>query len=219
MLLAEELLLLGLSPARGTVVNGARQQLTVGLAGALVAELALDGLVELRAKTFVVAGEPPAAPLLHDTYVELASGKGRHSKGQLRRLDRALGRVWPRLTDGLVELGVLGRRQDRVLLVPVTRHPVVDRSAYDQVVDRVRRAAADDREIDPRTSVLLALSGPCRLLEVVAPERAQRPHAKQRIAEATSLAPVAPVVKAVIAEAQAAVAAAATVAAVAGSSS
>ncbi|MGZ4593720.1 MAG: GPP34 family phosphoprotein, partial [Actinomycetes bacterium] len=118
MLLAEELLLLGLSPARGTVVNGARQQLTVGLAGALVAELALDGLVELRAKTFVVAGEPPAAPLLHDTYVDLASGKGRHSKGQLRRLDRALGRVWPRLTDGLGERRVLGRRQDRVLPAP-----------------------------------------------------------------------------------------------------
>jgi len=50
MLLAEELLLLGLDPARGTVVNNARQQLLVGLSGALVGELALSGAVQLSGR-------------------------------------------------------------------------------------------------------------------------------------------------------------------------
>jgi hypothetical protein len=218
MLIAEELLLLSLSPEKGTVVNGAREQLKVGLAGALVAELALAGLVEVRDRTFVVVGDAPAAPLLRDVHRELATGRGRRSKGQLRRLDRALGRVWPRIVDGLVASGALDRRQDRVLGFPVTRHPVLDERAYGEVLDRVRRAATSPGEIDPRTAVLLALAGPCRLLEVVAPEHADRRYAKLRIAAATSSTPVAPVVKAVIQEAQAAVAAGIAAAAVAGSS-
>ncbi|ABD10929.1 hypothetical protein CcI156_05150 [Frankia sp. CcI156] len=58
--------------------------------------------------------------------------------------------------------------------------------------------------------LLLALAGPARLLEVVAPERASRGHAKERIRTATDLTPVAPIVKKVIAEAEAVVIAAAT---------
>ena len=56
MLLAEELLLLGLDPVEGTVVNSARQELLVGLAGALVGELALSGLVDLSGKRFIAVG-------------------------------------------------------------------------------------------------------------------------------------------------------------------
>jgi hypothetical protein len=109
--------------------------------------------------------------------------------------------------DGLVEQGIVEARRERVLLVPVTRHPVRDVMAQRQLVERLRGAARTDGPLDPRIAVLLALSGPCRLLEVVAPERSERRHAKQRIAEATDRTPVAPVVKAVIQETQAAVAA------------
>jgi hypothetical protein len=59
MLLAEELLLLGLDPVEGAVVNNARQQLLVGLASALVGELALAGLVDLSGKRFIAVGRPP----------------------------------------------------------------------------------------------------------------------------------------------------------------
>jgi ParB-like chromosome segregation protein Spo0J len=77
----------------------------------------------------------------------------------------------------------------------------------------VRLAATGDNGLEGRTAVLLALTGPARLLEVVAPERADRKHARRRIATAAELTPVAPVVKKVIAEMQAAAAASATVAA------
>jgi len=71
MLLAEELVLLGVDPVKGTVVNQGGQALRAGQ--------------------------------LRDTYAELASGRGRRTKAQLRRLDRALGGVWPRVVDGLAE--------------------------------------------------------------------------------------------------------------------
>jgi len=64
VLLAEELLLLGLDPVEGMVVNNARRELLVGLAGALVGELALAGLVDLSGKGFIAVGRPPGDPLL-----------------------------------------------------------------------------------------------------------------------------------------------------------
>jgi hypothetical protein len=209
MLLAEELLLLGLDPVEGTVVNNAGRELLVGLAGALVGELALAGLVDLSGKRLIAVGGPPGDPLLAAAHQALARSTGRRAAAQLRGLDKGLGGIWSRLVDGLAGRGVLDRRRDRVLLVPVTRHPVLAPAVREEVLERVRAAAAGEGEIEPRTAVVLALAGPSRLLEVVAPDKAGRPHARRRIETATELTPVAPVVKKVIAEMHAAAAAAA----------
>jgi hypothetical protein len=109
---------------------------------------------------------------------------------------------------------VLGRRRDRVLFWSVTRHPVLRPDAREEPLRRIRLAASGDAGLEPRTAVLLALTGPARLLEVVAPERAARRHARQRIKAATELTPVAPVVKKVISEMQAAAGGAAVTTAV-----
>lgn len=217
MLIAEELLLLGLDPVRGRPL-ATRQYLVVCLTGALVGELALAGSVELSGGRFCAVGPAPADPLLGRVHAQLGQRTVRRAPGQLRRMDRALGGAWSQLVDRLVERGVLGRRRDRVLLWSVTRHPVLRPDTRDEPLRRVRVAATGDGYLDPRTAVLLALSGPARLLEVVAPERADRRHAKRRIATATELTPVAPVVKKVIAEMQAAAGAAAVTASVAGTS-
>ncbi len=47
-------------------------------------------------------------------------------------------------------------------------------------------------------AVVLALSGPCQLLEVVAPDRSTRRHARKRIDGAAELVPAAAAVKATI---------------------
>jgi hypothetical protein len=213
LLLAEELLLLGIDPVKGTVVNGAKQQLLVGLAGALIGELALAGAVELPGKRFVAVGPAPEHPLLAGVHQVLAQPTSRRAAGQLRQIDKAVGGLWPRLVDGLIEQAVLGRRADRVLFFAVTRHPVLQPAARDEPLQRVRLAAAGDNGLEARTAVLLALAGPSRLLSVIAPDRADRRHARQRVKMATELTPVAPVVKRVIAEMQAAATAGATVAA------
>jgi hypothetical protein len=218
VLLAGELLLLALDPVRGAPVNSSREPLKVCLCGALVAELSLGGHVTLDGRRFVVTGSVPPAGLLRDVYDALASPKGRRAADQLRRLDRVLGGVWKRVVDALADRGVLGRRRDRVLLWRVTRHPVLRTDLRDDVVGRIRAAAAGDGELDPRTATVLALSGPARLLEVVAPAR-PRAKAKARIAEAADLTPVAPVVKKVIAAAQAAAMAGATAATTAATTS
>ena len=59
--------------------------------------------------------------------------------------------------------------------------------------------------------MLLALSGPCQMLEVVAPDRADRAKAKKRIAHAAEQVPAADAVKHVIDATQAAIIAGTTV--------
>ncbi|EIV90741.1 hypothetical protein FraQA3DRAFT_0139 [Frankia sp. QA3] len=219
MLLAEDLLLLALDPDRGTPVNSSRQPLGVALCGALVAELGLAGLIEEDGRRLAPVGIRPKHPLLADVHAALGTVRGRRAADQLRRLDGAIGGVWSRVVDGLVDADVLGRRRDRVLVVRITHHPVLRTEARDEVVWRMRTAATGDGPLDPRTATVLALSGPARLLEVVAPQRAERRHAKARIAAATDQTPIAPIVRKVIQEAQQAAAAAATTAAIASTAS
>ena len=76
-------------------------------------------------------------------------------------------------------------------------------------MDQVRAAATGEGSVRPDVAVVLALTGPCRLLERVAPERGTRGEAK-RIARVTAETPFAPTVAKVVDELIAAVAATAT---------
>ncbi|MBL7496311.1 GOLPH3/VPS74 family protein [Frankia nepalensis] len=221
MLIAEELLLLALDPAEGSPVNSSRQPLTMTLSGALIAELGLAHGVVVDGKRFHPVGPTPPDPLLAAAHRAVGTVKGRRAADQVRRLDKALGGVWSTVVDRLVEEKVIGRERRRMLLFPVTRHPVLRTDLRDEVVRRAQEAARGSGPLDARTAALLALAGPSRLLEVVAPDRADHKHAKERIATATAATPVAPVVVRVLREAQAATNAAigASVAATAGSSS
>jgi hypothetical protein len=77
-------------------------------------------------------------------------------------------------------------------------------------VDQVRAAATGVGPVRPDVAVVLALAGPCRLLERVAPDRSTRRGAKRRIAAATAETPFAPDVATIVDELIAAVAATAT---------
>jgi len=86
---------------------------------------------------------------------------------------------------------------------------------------RVQAAASGDDELDARTALLLAMTGPAHLLEVVAPARADRRHARRRIdhaLDAGTLRDVSAAVRQVLADAAAATVAATTAAVVASGS-
>jgi hypothetical protein len=90
----------------------------------------------------------------------------------------------------LVDAGVLAPSTGG----PRSGNPVVDHAARNEVVTRLRAAAAGDDPKDVRTAVLLSMTGPVQLLELVAPERSARKHARRRIdhaLDATSMRPVA----------------------------
>ena len=105
----------------------------------------------------------------------------------------------------LADVGVLGR--ERSSFLRPTRHPVIDTAAHQAVLDQVRAAAIGQEPAPPDVAVVLALAGPCRLLERVAPERSTRREVKKRIARATAETPFAPGVAKILEELTAAVAA------------
>ncbi len=205
VLIAEMLLLVAVKD-NGHVPAGADTFVKVGLTGALLAELAIDGQLTTGEGGTVRTGDTrPGDELLGDVYDAVREHlEGRKAKQVISGLSRHIGGSWNRVVDRLVDTGVLGRYRPSVLRP--TRHPVLDTAARQAVLDQVRMAARGEGLARPDVTVVLALAGPCQLLERVAPDRGTRGEAKRQIARATAETPFAPGVAKIIDELTAAVA-------------
>lgn len=223
MLLAEEFMLLATDPEKGRPPTSQDGYVEPGIVGALVSELALAGRVRLDGRRAVVAdGSPTGDALLDETLAHLAgdAGGAKDLKGQVKKLDQALGKLPERVTDRLVAAGVLAEVDRKVLgLFPVERHPVADAAAYRRVRDELRSALLGTGALEPRTAALAGLVGACELVGQVVDDRQDRKAAKARAKEVIDQSLAAPAVKAVVREIQAAAAAAVVVAAAASGSS
>jgi Golgi phosphoprotein 3 GPP34 len=213
VLIAEMLLLVAVND-KGHVPFGGDAFIKVGLSGALLAELAIGGRLTIAEDGTIRAGDTrPDDELLADVYDAVREHlAGRKAKQVISGLDHRIGGSWKRVTGRLVGTGVLGREKPSVFRP--TQHPVLDTATRQAVLDQVRSAAAGDGPVSADVVVVLALAGPCRLLERVAPDRQTRGEARRRIARATAETPFAAGVAKIIDELIAAVAVtAATVAA------
>jgi hypothetical protein len=209
VVLIAEMLLLAVDD-KGHVPVGSDAFVKVGLTGALLAELAVGGQLTIGDDgTVRTADTRPADELLADVYDAVRNHlEGRKAKQVISGLSRHIGGSRDRVVDRLVGTGVLGR--DRPSVLRPTRHPVLDTAARQAVLDQVRPAARGEGPVRPEVAVVLALAGPCRLLERVAPDRATRRQAKKQIARAAAEPPFAPGVATIIDELIAAVAVTAT---------
>lgn len=222
MLLAAELALVAIDPDSGRHALGTRDSLNACMAGLLIAELTLDGAITRGSKDSTIVPVPgvvPESPALVAA-LEIVGEKGPKVKAVLSHMSRGLTQrlgtgTWDSMIATLVEGGVVAT--DEGLL---DRHRIL--GERDEIVARLRAAAASDDQLDARTAVLLSMTGPAQLLEVVSPERKTRKHARQRIdhaLDATALEPIGSTVRAVLAEAAAVVAAVAATTAVAAATS
>jgi hypothetical protein len=209
VLIAEMLLLVAVND-KGRVPLGSDSFVDIGLTGALLAELAIDGRLTIAEDGTVRAGDiRPDDVLLADAYDAVREHlEDRRARRVIGGLSCRIGGSRKRVVDRLVEGGVLGR--DRPSAFRPTRHPILDTAARQAVLDEVRAAATGDGPVRPDVAVVLALTGPCRLLERVAPERGTRGEAKRRIARVTAETPFAPDVAKIVDELIAAVAVTAT---------
>ena len=121
-----------------------------------------------------------------------------------RGLESQLGvGTWDVVVAGLVADGALAPTEGSIR----PKNDVVDVGRRDSVIARLQAAATDDGPMDPRTALLLNMTGPANLLEVVAPERRGRRHARRRIdhgLDGTDLEIYGKTVRKLIAEAAAA---------------
>lgn len=160
MLLAEDLLLLLLDDAKGTT-SGLTVDARIPLGAAVLAELALDGAIEVdpegarwRAPRIRATGRPVTDEVLAGALAVVAQ-KPRTAVDLAGRIGTGLKE---RLGERLASVGVLERREDRVLgLFPRTRWPARTSTHEMEVRDLLARGVAEGGAPDARTAALIGI--------------------------------------------------------------
>lgn len=184
MLLAEELALVAIRPDTGRHAVGGRPKLNACLAGLLVAELHLEGAVTAghRKNEVTLLDRPVTASPALSAAARVVAEKGPRIRTILSHMNRWIERnggrgTWEVVVSGLVRTGVLAPASGGVR----RQNDVIDAQARQALIDRLRIAAEGDGAIEPRTALVLNMTGPAYLLEDVAPVRATRKHARRRV--------------------------------------
>jgi hypothetical protein len=209
MLLSEELALVAIDGGKGRPALGVRAELNASLAGLMVAELVIEGLatIDNDERRVVRTGASPAAAALQAA-AGVVADKGPRIKAVLSGMDRGLQRqlgtgTWETAVAGLAAAGVVGAGDGGLR----PKHEILEPGLREEVIARLQAAARDESGHELRTGALLSMSGPARLLEVVAPHRNGRREARRRIDHAldgTELAAIAKIVRTLIMENQSA---------------
>jgi golgi phosphoprotein 3 len=174
--LPETLLLFALHDDRGTVHSVAYLGLDHALRGALLAELKLRGLVQVRTAGDIrhhpQPPERPKLPFLSDALDILASAKSPAPvPAWLDALASGLPDLRARVLTVLERRGIL-TSADRVRAVSAeTAYPLSDRTAEQTVRDQVIAALDQQGDIAPRLGIVVALTVACHLDEVVFGDR------------------------------------------------
>lgn len=161
--LYEQMLLLALDDERGTVHFGVSA--THAVAGALLAELLLDGRLTLdgdgKSAHLVVASAAPVGDELLDECLRMvvADSRARKASHWLMKFT-SIGKLHHRAAARLVDRGILRIEQDRILLLfERTRYPEKDRRPERELRLELKRALlGSGRDIEPRTVTLIALA-------------------------------------------------------------
>lgn len=211
--LADELLLLAL-PEEGERALIGSTQLDCGVAGALLAELALAERVRLTDGLITVIdpsplGDPDLDGLLQRIAQDDRPRKAEHWVGRIRREEVRKGRL-ARLAEG----GVLEAREHKLLFIRTTYHVTRD-PAYEREIRSRLRGLLDGAAADDRSTALLAIVHACRLDQKIFSDLDGR-FLGRRVKEVTEDEWAGRAVAKVIASIQAAVQAAAMGAVIAG---
>ena len=161
-LIAEDLLLLLLDDDSGKP-SADSTKLPRVLAGALVVELALGGSLritgpgeQVKKDHVVVAGEPPADPLLRRVF-DLVATASRPIKPQ-KVIEKSQKNLAKELAARLVAQGFVTENRDKVWgLFPATTWPARDTSREKVLRDALRSALVDGTTPTPHSAALISL--------------------------------------------------------------
>ncbi|GAA0953184.1 GOLPH3/VPS74 family protein [Nonomuraea longicatena] len=171
--IAEEVLLIAHTDQEGKSLVSTTQ-LGLTLAGAVLAELALNGRVELSKKRVTLKDRSPLGdPELDAVLGRVAEdGKDRTPSSWVQKIQSD--KLRTRLLTRLADAGVLTEQSGKVLgIFPTTRWPEADGSIEAEVRARVGDAL-DGAEPSPRTAVLISLLHSTGLIRKAFPGAAKR---------------------------------------------
>lgn len=175
----EEVVLLALDDKTGAPLPLPVTALSYGLAGAVLADLAVAGKIDTDDKKLVVLDTTPTGDPLLDTWLALIAEE-KHSRPVAHWLsvlaDRQQEIEQPAL-ERLIARGILQRQDKRILwVIGLRRYPTVDGHERTEVRTRLGRLILGDEIPDPRDAILISLLSGCRLTDKIftGPEFAAR---------------------------------------------
>ncbi len=185
-LLAEDLLLLALDDDRGTVPMAVQPTLDLGLAGAMIADMAAQGRLQLQknfrgGKLSVTDGSATDNRIFNDAVAAVAARPGKSVAWWVHNLSRSVDGLRARLLESLVARGTLERREERVLLLFHHEvYPERDGRVERDVRKRMDAVLLHGNEPGPHMLWLLQLAMVCHVVDAIYPSR-QRAAVKKRI--------------------------------------
>jgi golgi phosphoprotein 3 len=166
--LGESLVLLALDDEQGTVGWFSEDALNFGLAGALLADLAVRQRIAITGRTVTALDTTPVGEPLLDETLALVTGstKARDARGWVTEVAYHVKHVRERLCDGLVTQGVLRHEEHTTLLVfRRTRYPSGDPGPEHALRAELQSAASAPPPLEPRPLILLSLARACDMLD------------------------------------------------------
>jgi len=175
--LHEEVLLLALHDEKGTIAQGTMYQYAIG--GAVLAELLLQERLEVtehRKKKLaeVVNSTPVGDDLLDECLAKIAGGKKAKTLDTWVSKFATLSGLKHRVAGGLCDRGILKEEEGQVLLIFKRRtYPERDPRPENEIIERLRRVIfTEERDVDPRTVVLVSLADKAGLLKIIFDKKA-----------------------------------------------
>ncbi|MFM6131195.1 MAG: GOLPH3/VPS74 family protein [Sphaerospermopsis kisseleviana] len=166
----EEIVLLALDDKTGAPLPLPVTALSYGLAGAVLADLAVAGKVDTDDKKLTVLDASPTGDLLLDPWLALiAAEKVPHAVAHWLSVlaDRQQEIEQPAL-DRLISRGILQRQDKKILwVIGLRRYPTVDGHERTEVRTRLGQLILGDDIPDPRDAILISLLSGCRLTDKI----------------------------------------------------
>jgi hypothetical protein len=169
--LFEELFLLAIHEAKGTLIGLSVEQLKPGLVGAALAELALMNKIQTSDNHRLKLADANQTDdiVLNETLDLLKESEKERKFGYwINTLSNKTDKITKRITKSLVQKGIVNLDDDRfVWAIPSPVHPEVNASEKYYLVRKLRGIVLAQEESQPRDIVLLSLVRACDLLGLV----------------------------------------------------
>lgn len=177
----EEIVLLALDDKTGAPLPLPVTALGYGLAGAVLADLAVAGKIDTDTKKLIVLDPTPTGdPLLDPWLAMIVAEKTIHPVAHwLAVLSDRQGEIEQPALDRLIQRGILQRQDKKILwVIGLRRYPTVDGHERTEVRTRLGQLILGDDLPDPRDATLLSLLSGCCLTGNIfeGPEFAARDH-------------------------------------------
>lgn len=169
--LYEELLILSIHENKGTLIGSVVERMKLGLAGAILAELALMGKIQAsnNRRLQLIDDSLIADDVLNEALSILKESEKERKFGYwVNTLSQRAEKFLKQITESLIRKGIVTGEEERLVwCIPSPIQPEAKASSKYLLSKRLRGIVLAQEDLQPRDIVLLSLVRACGLLDLI----------------------------------------------------